>query len=489
MPKSPLDHPLNRRRFLQRVGLGAAALGLPVFDPLRPRGARADGQPPLRIVFFYDTNGLLNGHWEPSGIGGNPPAETAWELGPLHRPLAPWKDRIIAFRGLDMVTDKRDPQSGANAHISGKTHALTAAFRRDDRTSSGESINHFIARELNSPMPVTRLPSLEVAVRQWGSANDAGTYGPGGDPIPFLVKPPEVFDRAFPPELRATDGGRAAARRSAIFDLIRSEGDRLAASLPGAAREKVEQHLDTRADLERRLGLGAGRAAAIPGPEILAPWDDVDWSYQPGREMQGEIWDTMADLNTEMVAAALHADVTRVATIHVSHAADELWGYRKGDYGSDNWHDFVHKVSGDRPEVTARTAVEMLNGMHLRTMEKLAAFLDSLAARTEPDGSSLLDHTLVVFCSELANGSHDLSRLPWLTIGDAHGYFRTGRLLTFERRNTRTGEVVAMEDWSRWQQEGRPHNDFFASLANAMGIEVERFGEESVATGPIAEMR
>jgi len=486
--KPPLSDAVTRRRFLQQLGLGAAALGLPSAGPFRRR-VKADGDIPLRILFFYDTNGLQVGRWEPRGVGGAAPTETAWELGPLHAPLEPWKDRLIVLEGLDMVSDRRDPQSAANAHIAGRTSALTAAFRRDERTTTGESINHFIARRLNSPMPVTRLPSLEVAVRQWGRADDAGTYGPGGEPVPFLVEPPDVYDRVFPPELRDGDGVREAARRAAVFDLVRGESERLAATLPAAAREKVEQHLDTRADLERRLGLGAGRADAVPPPTVLDPWNAVDWSYQPGREMQGRIWDTMADLNTEMVAAALHADLTRVATVHVSHAADDLWGYRNGDYGSDNWHDFVHKVSGDRPDVTDATAGEMMDGLHLRTMEHLAGVLRKLDARIEPDGSSLLDHTLVVFCSELANGSHDLTRLPWVTIGDAHGYFRTGRRLVFERTNWRTGETVPRGEWGRWSQEGRPHNDFFASLANAMGVEVDRFGEESVATGPIAEMR
>lgn len=484
----------RRRDFLKTIGLSAAALGLR--QGFGASGARAQYDIPLRIVFYYDTVGILRGSGYPRSPMGAPwPTETEWELPELLAPLSPWKDRTTMLAGLDMLSDRADPTGAANAHIAGQTHALTAAFRRDADVAGGVSINQFIAHHLNDPEPVTRLPSVEAAVRIWGDVNDGGTYDMTGAPVPFLIEPPDLYARLFPDELRLSgaEAMRAARRRAAIGDFVRGESDRLIARLSGDQRLKIEQHRDAHADLQRRLGLGGDRLGNVPAPSITDDWGAVNWGYDVSESDKADIWTTMGRLNTQMVASALHADITRVATLHVSHPANDLWGYTNGDYGSDDWHDLVHKLSGDDPDITDPMAVNLIKQMHLRSTELLASFLTELENRTEPDGSSLLDHTLVVFCSELADGSHDLGRLPWAYIGDAHGYLRTNRAITFDRvidnmAHRQYGELVGPDEWARYNQAGKPHNDFFVTLANAMGIETDVFGEPSVCTGAISEL-
>lgn len=485
---------IDRRRFLQAFGLGAAALGLR--SGLGSSRAGAQDNVPLRIVFWYDTVGLLNDHGYPLPVGADRwPRETSWELGPLWAPLAAYKDRMNVITGMEMVSAKRDPTPGANAHINGQTHALTGAFRIDEDVAGGVSINQYIAEAINSPSPVTRYRSMEVAVRQWGSVDNGGTYAPDLSPVPFLVEPPDVYDRFFPPELRASgmDASRQARRRSAIADLVRSEGSRLVQELSSEQRAKVEQHMQTHADLQRRLSLGSARAGNVPDPSFTDAWGAVNWGYDATPNEKADIWRTMGSLNTQMVAAALHADLTRVATVHVSHPADAMFGYTPGDFGSDDWHDLVHKVSGVAPDVTDPTAVQMVRDLHARGMELFASFVDELSGRLEPDGQSLLDHTLIVFCSEIGDGSHALWRLPWATIGDAHGFLRTGICANYPRVGDNPqlrdyGEVIPHEEWSTYNQVSRPHNDLFVTLANAMGIETQTFGEPSVCTGPMSEL-
>ncbi len=111
-------------------------------------------------------------------------------------------------------------------------------------------------------------------------------------------------------------------------------------------------------------------------------------------------------------------------------------------------------------------------------MEKLAGFLDMLESRIEPDGTTLLDNTLVVYVSQIANGSHSVERLPWFTVGDLQGTLRTGRYL-------RLGRTEDPE--SSWRSDGRPHNDLFLSVAQAMDVPMSTFGNDA-ATGPIDEM-
>jgi len=487
---------IRRRTLLQGLGLGAAALGL---RPILGGGVvRADDSIPLRIVFWYPGSGLLNGYAEPRPLAGAARAtETAWRVADLLEPIEPYQERMIALEGLDVVASRRDPVGGRNAHIAGRTSALTGAFRRGPESAGGPSIDQLIAHHLNADGPVTPLPSLEVVIaeRSKPGHNDAGSYSMAADPVPFMWDPQAVYNRLFPESLRS-DGPEEEARRrraAATYDLLRGQSDLLTRRLGAEQRAKVEEHMAARADLERRLGLGGSRRANVPGTDILAPWGDVSTDRDRTPEEKAQRWLTSAELSGKLVASALHADRTRVATIRVGGAPEALFGYTPGQYGSDNTHDLVHKVSGRR-DLDEPAAIEAIRQWHMRETEALRAFLDELAARTEPDGQSLLDHTVVVLCGELANGSHDLTRLPWTVIGDAHGQLRTGRLITFDRYSSRdggswgSGEVIPREEWGRFGQEGRPQNDLFLTLARVMGVSLESVGEPTVCTGVIEEM-
>jgi len=468
---------MKRRSFLRGIGLGAAALSVPLV------GQRAKSQitVPKRVVFFYGGSGALPGSWEPTGIGGTGAAtETGFELGELHGPLAAYRDRMILFENLDMVSARRDPTGASNAHHNGETHCMTAANRVTGDLAGGESIDQVIARHLNADGPVTRLPSLEVAAAAWGGGRNSPLYSEAGVQVPVLYEPPDVYARAFPADVSDPEAAaRAARRRELIAGFVTSEHEELIRRLPALDAEKVRQHMDTRATLEARLGLGTDRAALMPGMEILSSWDSVDFGYNVPASGKDAIWQATADLNSELVAAALHADVTRVATILLKDAPGHTFDYTSGNFESDNPHDLTHKVNDDRTwqsgDADARAAIRR---QHLATMEKMAAFLDMLDARIEPDGTTLLDNTLVVYVSQIADGSHSLERLPWFTVSDLQGTLRTGRYLRFDRT----------EDPERsWRTDGRPHNDLFLSVAHAMDVPLESFGNEAM-TGPITEM-
>lgn len=469
---------LTRRNMLRMLGLGGVAATLPFARPRLVHGA--PDTVPKRVIFFIGGSGALPGSWEPRGVGGAAePTETAFELGPLHAPIAAHQRDLILFENLDMWSAQLDPVPGSNAHLAGATHALTAANRHDGSLAGDVSIDQLIARSLNTPAPVTALPSIELCGTDWSNGNEDGySYRAAAEPLPFLVRPDEVYDRLFPEPLDA--GALAGAKRSAVFDFVRGEHDGLIGRLAAEDRAKVVQHLDAVSDLEARLGITSSRAALRPDPSILDPWSSVDYGYDVPPSGKDAIWQWTSELNIRLAVAALHTDTTRVATILVKDAPGYTFGYTDGDFGSDNPHDLTHEVNDERTsqsrDPSARAAIER---QHLATMEKLGLLLDLLAERTETDGQRLLDHTVVVYCSQIADGSHDLQRLPWFTVGGCRGYFRTGRYLRFPRRP---------DPERSWRDDGRGHNDLFVSIANAMGVEIDRFGNEA-CTGPISEMR
>lgn len=83
----------------------------------------------------------------------------------------------------------------------------------------------------------------------------------------------------------------------------------------------------------------------------------------------------------------------------------------------------------------------------------------------EPDGSSLLDNTLVLWCNELSRGAaHSTVDLPYVLAGRAGGTLDTGRFLRF-------GAV--------------PHNNLLVSACNAMDVPLTTFGRKEWCTGAL----
>jgi hypothetical protein len=194
-----------------------------------------------------------------------------------------------------------------------------------------------------------------------------------------------------------------------------------------------------------------------------------------------ERFQVSTDINLQLAVAALHADVTRVITIDLENAPGAAFGYRNGMFNSNDPHDLTHKVHAGNTEQSRNPAARrVIFDEGALKISKLKQLLDGLATRREADGQRLLDHTVVVFVSQIANGSHATVQLPWFTVGSMNGYFRTGRFLRHPRQ----------QDAQRpWLTNGRPHNDLFVSLANAMGVPIETFGDARVCTGAITEMR
>ena len=97
--------------------------------------------------------------------------------------------------------------------------------------------------------------------------------------------------------------------------------------------------------------------------------------------------------------------------------------------------------------------------------EQLAYFLDLLRAVPEGDGT-LLDNTVVLWCSELSRGNtHSHSDMPFLLAGRAGGAIRTGRHRVFD---------------------GVPHNNLLLGLCHAMGADdLQSFGNREFCTGAI----
>ena len=75
----------------------------------------------------------------------------------------------------------------------------------------------------------------------------------------------------------------------------------------------------------------------------------------------------------------------------------------------------------------------------------------------------MLDQSIVVLCSEVSDGNtHSFDNIPFVIAGGGGGILRTGRLLSYEKE---------------------PHAKLWISLAQAMGADLNEFGQDG--TGPL----
>lgn len=461
---------------LAAAGAGAA------FSRSRARAGGADI--PKRIVFFYVQTGSMPGRWDPIlRAGASGATETEWDVNPdLHGELAPYRADLNYFENLDFISEYSDPTDPANSHYQGGTHSMAACHRLTGNQAGGVTIDQFIAEALNAAGPVTPLPSLELRIGDGSGEGATSASGPGA-PLPRISDPAEAYDRLFPPgsTMSDPDAARIAMRRRRVFELVRGRSDALASSLAGSERVRVEQYRDSVADLEARLSLTSG-GAAPPDRSILAPLDTLD-----GRDPVA-VYRTQSELDVKLTAAALHSDVTRVVSLELGDAPDGEIGYTPGDFGTTDTHDLLHKVmdiSGAEPASSNPDAIDVIRRQHQAATHRVRMLLDELASRTEPDGQRLLDHTVVVFVSQIADGSHCLQGMPWYTVGGCGGTLQTGRYF----RTARRADVTPVRWISpRWDGGGRSHNDLYLTLARAMGVDAATFGEPRACTGPIPGM-
>lgn len=492
---------ISRRNVLQLLGLAGAAYGTSSLFGATPVRA---GNPviPKRIVFFYTEHGTLkqfNGDgtlkpfWTPT-VNGAPDAlsiqkpwsTTDFALRDIHQPLVAHQKQIVMLDGLDMLSANVDPTGAANAHIGGETHALVGANRLSDKLAGGPSIDQFIAKSLNSPSPLTVLPSLEVFVDPWqhdaggGGGENSPLYADAGMPIPIYGDVNKVYDRMFPGGPQGTTDAEKAkqakllAQQNSAIEAAYARFKNVSSRSSALDRARLDAHAQALRDLEARLALAATTSCTPPDKATILSSAVVN--SVAGEE--GQSFEANAEVLMRLVQTSLACDLTRVATVYMPVPPDSVFGY-KSVGGTTDFHDMVHKTNGVQPALgDDTTAIGIMKAFQTYNAAMFAKFLDLLAAIPESDGTTLLDNTLVVWCGQIAGGDHSLDNIPYILAGNLGGTVKTGRYVRYPRAKD-------MNLWPTYSS-GPAHNDLFVSLANLMGVQTSTFGNAAVCKGPLA---
>ena len=502
----------SRRAFLRAAGVS------PAFLPLLDAGEAKAASHPKRLVIFHWSNGVRRNDWWPEL--GPSKGETDWKLPvpgtgpaghsrasvPILEPLVKeFRKDMIIVGGFDIqaLYEARRPGygetpsrgAGHNTMVCLLTGAYPTQYRTGFATSGGPSIDQYVGRALAMRH---NLPFAALAIGARANSGFQGTVSWGGVDHPGVTPendPRNLFKTLFAGRnLPAGTIDRLALRRKSVLDYLSPELTRFGARFGGEDRKKIDAHAQTIRDLERQLQ-GGTASAACSSP--AAPMTD----FGPNDMMPA-----LCKVQAELLAAAFRCDLTRVATFNFENTGGNNIAFSwlgpefvgKGDeYPTRQHHDIAHNFF--RSELGA-----MRHSRVNQWFVEQVAYFCRLLAQTPEGAGTMLDNTAVVVLNSMGQ-NHAAMGIPCVIIGGCGGALKTGgrlvRLGGFKTADTRypfywgPGELGTTPDGklfdiggNAFAVAGYPINRLLVSLANAMDVPTETFGEPQYG-GDISELR
>ncbi|MCO6454843.1 MAG: DUF1552 domain-containing protein [Pirellulaceae bacterium] len=400
------------------------ALALPMLEALLPRNARAgvsaSGLPRLRMVLID------------LGFGLHAPNLFPAETGRDYR-LTPYLEEIREFREQFTIISGTSHPDVDGGHHAAKSFLTAAPKPTSANFKNSISLDQFAAERIGLQ---TRFASLTLSL----SAGRGLSYSRSGVEIPSESRPSQLFARLF------LDGKPEEKQRrmqqlhdgQSVMDAVLDSARRMQQRLGQRDRERLDQYFSSVRATEQRL-VKAEQWEQRPKPPVdaSAPQDIANTADVIGR----------VRLMFDMTRLALQTDSTRLVTLYNPgvNAVPPIAGV------TEDYHNLSHHGQ-DEQRLAQLKIVEM------EQMKVFAEFLGKLR-QTSEDEATLLDRTMVLFGSDLGNGSsHDNRNLPVILAG---GGFRHGQHLAFDRQNN------------------YPLPNLFVSMLQQLGLEVDRFASST----------
>lgn len=441
---------LSRRTLLK--GFGAAPL-FPLLTSMARDGYASDSQDvshPIRLLIFFTPNGTNAETWFPDvgpSYADNP---SDFTLKPLHSALIPFKEKLTMLRGVHLkstVKGAGEPhQRGMGAVLTGRHLQEGDMVGGNGETAGwadGISLDQFAANAIGNTTP---RKSLELGVRVLGaSVTHRMCYAGAGQPLPPATNPMQVWSQLFSgAESPFDEQVLAKQAHKSVLDAARAQYAALRKRVGQADRIKLEQHTAMLRALEvQLLSFADLSACSVPGQATI-----------DGDTQSESVFAEVSRAQIDLLAASLACDVTRVATLQYSSGANNIRFPHLNSFSDD------HMLSHAGPsDATSREEWAYRQGWYANEFAYLLAKLDSIP---EGDGT-VLDNTMVLWCSELGEGaSHSHDDVPFVLAGGAGGAVPMNRYL---------------------QYSDQPHNNLLSSLLTAVGVPTEYFGDPDFATG------
>ncbi len=448
---------LSRRKFLKA---GGALLALPFLPSIAGAKSQAVVKPAKRLIFMYAPNGLVRRCFFPGEengpipefIGGfnadkikdkkrirNEPGIYPLELTQTMQPLAPHQRDISLVTGLD-----RPFKNGTDVHAQGASCYLTSyspqqASEKGLQYPLGRTLDHVIGDAVGKS---TIFKTLELSCNGFR----AGKESPHFDNIswydaqsvaPSIKDPRKLYDRLFMSD-------RFRRHLTDVTDLMLADSKALAGKLGRDDRETMTEFMASIREIELRIQrlekVLSNANVKVPTGEILP---------------RGEYIAVM----TELMLVAMQMGMTNVCTFMLGPERWEAPMLYEGVFAKPVvHHSMTHEQKGD-----GYKGVQKIDQFHMQQYANLIARMKTIK---EPDGSSMLDNSIVTYGAGLGDGAtHQFFDLPLIVSGRAQGQLKQGRFIKCKS--------------------GTLNSNMWLTLAQLMGLEINQYADSS---GIISEM-
>ena len=235
------------------------------------------------------------------------------------------------------------------------------------------------------------------------------------------LNPQVVFERMFGDGSTPEERARRRKREGSILDSLSGSLSSLRREASPEDRARLDDYTDDIREIERRLQI-AMKASAVAPSDMGMPVG-VPQSF-----------DEHIKLQFDLLALAFQADITRVGTLLF---ARDLTGriYPESEAPTAPFHGISHH--GEDPKKIAE--LSKINQYHVKMLAHLIAKL----AKTQDGEGTLLDHSLVLFGSNMGNSNqHVHYDVPHVLVGGLNGRMKGGRHLAYPTRTVTTGNLL-----------------------------------------------
>jgi len=417
---------ISRRTLLRGAG---ATLALPLLDAMVPAAtalAQTAAAPKPRFVGCFVPHGMAPGYWVPEKVGDNPDFPFNW------KPLEPFRNYVTILSG--MHSRSAEPPPGAT----GADHWVAAAFmcaNKPRKTTgadlyAGTTIDQIIAQRYGQE---NLMPSLQLAVEDPGSnSSNCGegysctytntiSWASPTSPLPMELNPQVVFERMFgdgsTPEQRAS----RRKRDRSILDSLTASLSRMKTDVSAADRARLDDYTQNVREIERRLQIAMKASSVAPS----------DFGVPVGVP---QTFDEHIKLQFSLLALAFQADITRVGSLLF---ARDLTGrtYPESEAPTSGFHGVSHH--GEDPRQIGQ--LSKINQYHV----KMLAYLIDRLAKTQDGDGTLLDHSLVLYGSNMGNSNqHVHYDVPHVLVGSLNGRVKGNRHIAYPTKTVPTGSLL-----------------------------------------------
>jgi hypothetical protein len=407
MNKNTNRHEFSRRRMLRGLGVSMALPWMestPVWGD-EPRANERSSEAPVRLAVLFAGNGFHSKEWWAR-------EGREMELGKVLAPLQDFRSKMLFVRGLFNA----EAQKG-NIHSSQTGNLLSGApLASGGEIRSGTSIDQLLAQRVGSS---TKVPSLVLGCEKSNPSVHKNysmlysshiSWSSPTTPTPLEIYPALAFDRLFKDQTSRGD--------QSILDAVLTDAAGLRASISHIDQRKLDEYLDSVRDVEQRIA-NAGKRGELQGwrptlhkPNVARPADGIPQDI-------GEHMRLMADI----LVLGFQTDTTRITTLKLNNDHSSL---RFPNLGVDYMihHLLSHSDTADWLKV---------NQFFLDQVAYIARKLDAI----QEGPRTLLDNSMLLFCSSMLTGTHDAKQLPVILLGGGGGRIKGGRVLDYSGKPDR----------------------------------------------------